>query len=126
MPITSAEKKARQRAKWRKAKLCGRCGGKKPCIPCRQYLTQAKRRERARKGSTAMKFVNSRGIEYSFDGNLHCGSRRGGRFCIVGPGHYGTHWDSEHEWHRVTCDHGKPCFCLEPWVQGLDASKKGV
>lgn len=57
-----------------------------------------------------MRFKDSRGVEYVYDQKLHCGNQRisatsqgngsvrQDTFCIVGPGHYGSHWDGDHNW----------------------------
>jgi hypothetical protein len=43
-------------------------------------------------------FTDRRGAHYVFDPKLHCGASGIGTFCIVGPGHYGDHWDGTRSW----------------------------
>lgn len=45
------------------------------------------------------RFVDERGVEYTFDVDLHCGDQMYDTFCIVGPGHYGKHWNGMRTWH---------------------------
>lgn len=50
-------------------------------------------------------FTNPRGGSYIFDQRLHCGMVRPdlpSHFCIVGPYHYGSHWDGDREWHQTS------------------------
>ena len=47
-----------------------------------------------------MTFTDKRGVEYVFDAKLHCGDRHATTFCIIGPRHYGKHWDGTQEWNN--------------------------
>lgn len=47
-------------------------------------------------------FTDRRGAHYVFDAKLHCGASGIGTFCIVGPGHYGEHWDGTRSWPQET------------------------
>lgn len=53
------------------------------------------------------RFKDKRGVEYIFDAKVNCGRscpHTGNTFCIVGPGHSGTHWDGETEWNEERMD----------------------